>query len=60
VGESAETEILKLEPVNIRNEQNSYYQDVRLIHRKTGDQVFFELLPIDKSSDLKQINGSHE
>ena len=25
VGESAETEILRLEPVNIRNEPNSYY-----------------------------------
>lgn len=37
VGESAETEILRLEPVNIREESNSYYQDVRLIHRKTGD-----------------------
>ncbi|CAD8103233.1 unnamed protein product [Paramecium sonneborni] len=59
VGESAETQALRLEPVNIR-EEISYYQDIRLIHKKTSEFVFFELVPNDDSTDLKQIGASSQ
>lgn len=42
--------------MNIR-EETGYFQDVRLIHKKTSEVVFFEIVSNDESSDMKQIGG---